>query len=205
MGLLSEDQKRAAVSRFVGHKARLCSKCQSGQFHVNKMGGLICSGCNPDSKAIVELVIDSGVWQQADSDWGDSPAAESRDAVQKSTETRIDPPEPNRLVYVSTRLLMFTTPLPAHYGRDIEFGKGLSIPPGIYRQLDQGYFGWLVFGVRRLDEPHRSEGTLRLQQIACEAVNAEVFGEWALDLDPSRWPVNPRYESPRPIGFSRVD
>lgn len=204
MGLFLDDQKATFVCRFVGHKARSCPKCQSRQFHVNKMGGLICSGCNPDSKAILELINDSGVWQQTNSDW-DSPVAESQDAVQESAEPRIDPPEPNRLVYISTRLIMFTASLPARYGRDIEFGKGLIIPTGIYRQLDQSYFGWLVSSVRRLDEPHRSEGTLRLQQIACEAVNAEVFGEWALDLDPSRWPVNPRYESPRPIGFSWVD
>ena len=53
-------------SKFIGRRAKSCTKCGNDKHFVNRLGGIQCERCSPpkrDSDVVQRLRIDGGFWQ----------------------------------------------------------------------------------------------------------------------------------------------
>lgn len=132
--------------------------------------------------------------------------AEDPGAFEAGLPDRVDPLAPLRLVIVdATRLEWFEATAGSFWGRgtfevvETPCPKQILPPPGIWRRLSQPYFAWLLSAVERLSSGDRSEAMGILREIVIAAIEAEVFGDWAMveTLWPRRPPVG--YLPPRGI------
>ena len=90
-----------SARRFIGRRAAVCRKHgdPGQQHHVNRMGGLVCSACNPprtDADCVLRLVISGGMWDDADNpfDFQGGESGESRFEEEGHGPRAATPPAP---------------------------------------------------------------------------------------------------------------
>lgn len=113
------------------------------------------------------------------------------DAVDTGSEAPIshreDPQSPTKLVYASPLLSWFYVALESNFARDVTLWRSAGLRDGVYRRLDQAYFGWLV--QRQRDAYPTANYPPEFFEITAAAQIAGVFGDWSRDVE--RWPTVP--------------